>query len=32
MNVAFIAYDMFLSVMVRLYLTKYRHRFKKFLN
>ena len=31
MNVAFVVYDMFISVMVRLYLTKYRHRFRRFL-
>lgn len=31
MNVAFIAYDMFITVMVRLYYGKIRHRFKKFL-
>ncbi len=31
MNVAFVAYDMFITVMVRLYIEKFRHRFKKFL-
>ncbi len=30
-NVAFIAYDMFITVMVRLYAEKFRHRFRKFL-
>ena len=31
MNVAFIAYDMFINVMLRLYFCKYRKIFKKFL-
>ena len=31
MNVAFIAYDLFITVMVRLYYEKIRHRFKRFL-
>ena len=31
MNVAFIAYDMFIGVMVRLYYDKIRNRFKRFL-
>ena len=31
MNVAFVAYDLFITVLVRLYLVKYRHRFSKFL-
>ena len=31
MNVAFVAYDMFLTVMVRLYYDKIRQRFKRFL-
>lgn len=30
-NIAFVAYDMFITVMVRLYFEKFRHRFKKFL-
>lgn len=30
-NVAFIIYDMFITVMVRLYIEKFRHRFRKFL-
>ena len=30
-NVAFIAYDMFITVMVRLYFAKYREKFKKIL-
>lgn len=30
-NVAFIIYDMFITVMVRLYIDKFRHRFRKFL-
>ena len=30
-NVAFVAYDLFLTVLIRLYMTKYRHRFRKFL-
>lgn len=32
MNVAFIAYDAFITVMVRFYMIKIRPRFKKFLN
>ena len=31
MNVAFIAYDMFITIMVRLYFEKIRRRFKRFL-
>ena len=31
MNVAFIAYDLFITVMVRLYYDKFRRRFKQFL-
>lgn len=31
MNVAFVAYDFFITVMVRFYYDKLRHRFKKFL-
>ena len=31
MNVAFIAYDMFITVMVRVYYDKFRRRFKRFL-
>ncbi len=31
MNVAFVAYDMFITVMVRLYMIKYRKIFRKFL-
>lgn len=31
MNVAFVAYDMFITVMVRLYYDRIRHRFKRFL-
>ena len=31
MNVAFVAYDMFITVMVRLYFEKIRHRFRRFL-
>lgn len=31
MNVAFVAYDLFLTVIIRLYMSKYRHRFRKFL-
>ena len=31
LNVAFIAYDAFLTVLIRLYMTKYRRRFRKFL-
>ena len=30
-NVAFISYDMFITVMVRLYIHKYRPKFSKFL-
>ena len=30
MNVAFVAYDLFITVLVRLYFAKYRHRFSKF--
>ena len=31
MNVAFVAYDIFITVLVRLYLEKFRHRFKHLL-
>ena len=31
MNVAFVAYDFFITVMVRFYFEKLRHRFRKFL-
>ena len=31
MNIAGVAYDMFLTVMVRIYMVRYRDRFKKFL-
>ena len=31
MNIAFVAYDMFITVMVRLYYDKFRTRFKRFL-
>lgn len=30
-NVAFFAYDIFLSVLIRAYMTNFRHRFRKFL-
>ena len=31
MNIAFVAYDFFITVMVRFYFAKLRHRFRKFL-
>ena len=31
MNIAFVAYDMFITIMVRLYFEKVRHRIKRFL-
>ena len=30
-NVAFVAYDIFLTILIRAYMTNYRHKFKKFL-
>lgn len=30
-NIAFVAYDAFLTVLIRVYMSKYRHRFRKFL-